>query len=89
MEEKKSKGYSYKDLFTEKQFLKSVIANTFGRLGDSIDSIAYSWMVYQITGSKTWLDIIWGVNTLPSILFQPFAGALIENLNQKRVNLKL
>jgi len=85
MEKKKSKGYSYKDLFTEKQFLKSVIANTFGRLGDSIDSIAYAWMVYQITGSKTWLAIIWGVNTLPSILFQPFAGALIENLNQKRV----
>lgn len=85
MEDNKTKGIKYRDIFSEKQYLKNVIANTFGRLGDSIDSVAYAWMVYQITGSKTWLAIIWGVNTLPSILLQPFVGPLVDNMNKKRI----
>lgn len=85
MEENKRKDLTYRDILTERQYLKSIIANTFSRFGDSVDSVAYAWMVYQITGSKTWLAIIWGVNTLPSILFQPFIGPLIDNMNKKRV----
>ncbi|MBU3810207.1 MAG: MFS transporter [Candidatus Niameybacter stercoravium] len=76
---------SYKDLKTEKEYWKLFIANIISRLGDSIDAIAYSWMAYEITGSASWLAIIMGVNAIPTILFQPLVGALVERINQKKL----
>ncbi len=34
------------------QFFKLWIGNTISRLGDSIDAIAFMWMVYELTGSS-------------------------------------
>lgn len=76
---------SYKDLKTEKEYWKLFVANTISRLGDSIDAIAYSWMAYEITNSASWLAIIMGVNAIPTILFQPLVGALVERINQKKL----
>jgi DHA3 family macrolide efflux protein-like MFS transporter len=76
---------SYKDLKTEKEYWKLFVANTISRLGDSIDAIAYSWMAYEITNSASWLAIIIGVNAIPTILFQPLVGALVERINQKKL----
>lgn len=77
--------HSYKDLKDEKEYWKLFIANIISRLGDSIDAIAYSWMAYEITGSASWLAIIMGVNAIPTILFQPLVGALVERINQKKL----
>lgn len=77
-------SFSYRNLFHEKQYMKLFIADIISRFGDSIDSLAFSWMVYEITGSPSWLAIIFGVNFIPSIIFQPFAGALVETLNKKK-----
>jgi len=68
---------------TEKEYLKIIISNIIGRFGDSIDSIAYGWMVYELTGSTSWLAIIYGVNSLPTIILQPFAGALVEFFDKR------
>lgn len=76
---------SYKDLKTEKEYWKLFVANTISRLGDSIDAIAYSWMAYEITNSASWFAIIMGVNAIPTILFQPLVGALVERINQKKL----
>ncbi|MFQ9978788.1 MFS transporter [Clostridium cadaveris] len=77
-------SFSYKNLFHEKQYMKLLVADVISRFGDSIDSLAFSWMVYEITGSPSWLAVIFGVNFIPSILLQPFAGALVETLNKKK-----
>lgn len=77
-------SFSYKNLFHEKQYMKLLVADVISRFGDSIDSLAFSWMVYEITGSPSWLAVIFGVNFIPSIIFQPFAGALVETLNKKK-----
>lgn len=70
---------------SEKQFDYMILANVISRFGDSIDAIAYSWMVYQLTGSKSWLAVVLGVNMIPTVLFQPFSGALSEFFNKKLV----
>lgn len=75
----------YRDLLSQKEYLKLMIANGVNRFGDSIDMIAFSLMVYQLTGSASWVAIIFGINALPSILFQPFAGAIVERLHKKTV----
>lgn len=40
-------------------------------------------MVCELTGSKSCLAIIYGVNSIPTILFQTFEGALDEFFDKK------
>lgn len=74
---------SYKDILDQTEFLKLMGANAINRFGDSIDAIAFSWLAYQITGSPVWLAMIYAVNAIPNILFQPFVGAIVEKINKK------
>lgn len=82
MEEKK---IGYKDVFSQKEYCKLIVANLISRFGDSIDAIAFTWLIYQVTGSAAWSAIIFAVNQLPSVIVQPFAGALVENMNKKKL----
>lgn len=82
--ETKSKA-GYRDLVTQKDYLKVIAANVINRFGDSIDSIAFAWLVYALTGNAVWSAVIFGVNQLPTIFLQPFAGALVERWNKKRL----
>lgn len=76
----------YTDIIkNEKNFRYMILANLISRFGDSVDAIAYSWMVYQLTGSTAWLSVILGVNMVPTVLFQPLGGALTEYFRKKRV----
>lgn len=78
-----SSGYG-KVLKEERQYLWMILANLISRFGDSIDAIAYSWLVYGITGSKAWLALTFGINMIPTILLQPFGGALTEFFDKKK-----
>ena len=77
---------TYKKILSDERNLRYIIlANIISRFGDSVDMIAYSWMVYQITGSKTWLTVILGVNMMPTVFLQPFFGVFTEYFNKKRI----
>lgn len=82
MEENK---IGYREILKQKEYMKTVIAAVINRLGDSIDGIAFAWLVYQITQSAAWSAIIFGVNRVPTVLLQPFAGAAVEGMNKKRI----
>ncbi len=75
----------YKDIFHQKEYLKIIMASLINRFGDSIDAIAYTWIVYEITGNAAWSAIIFAINRLPSVLITPFAGAWIEGRNKKSI----
>ncbi|MEG0528499.1 MAG: MFS transporter, partial [Longicatena sp.] len=75
----------YITLKTQKQYLKIILANSINRFGDSIDAIAFTWLVYEVTQSATWSTVIFGMNMLPTILLQPFTGALVENMRKKNI----
>lgn len=76
---------SYRPLKAEKEYLKLIAANIINRFGDSIDGIAIAWLMYQITHSAAMMALILGLNYLPTILLQPFTGAMVERLSKKRV----
>lgn len=75
----------YKEVFTQKQYIKMTLANVINRFGDSIDSIALIWLVYALTGSASWSALIFGINQLPNVLLQPFVGPVVEGMNKKHV----
>ena len=83
--EQKYVKIGYKDVFTQKEYLKHIVANSISRFGDSIDAIAFTWLVYAITGSAAWSAIVFAINQLPSVLIQPFIGPVIEGMNKKKV----
>lgn len=73
----------YKTIIKQKEFMKLVIASIINRFGDSLDAIAFTWLVYQLTESASLSALIFGVNKLPSIIVTPLAGAWIEGRNKK------
>ena len=82
MEEKK---ITYKEVWKIRNCRKLLASNLINRFGDSIDSIAFTWLVYQITGSAAWSALIFGLNQLPSIFVQPLAGPFVEGKNKKHI----
>ncbi len=81
----KSKLSEYGVLKTQTQYLKMIAANAINRFGDSVDSIAYSLMMYNVTGSAAMMALVFGINFLPTILLQPIAGVMVDRVNKKRV----
>lgn len=77
------KKIGYRSLMTQKEYLKMIVANMINRFGDSVDAIAFTWLVYAITRNAAWSAIIFGLNHIPTIFIQPFAGAIVENMKKK------
>ncbi|WP_251563938.1 MFS transporter [Paenibacillus pasadenensis] len=67
----------------QKPFLIWMVSKMVSRFGDSVDSVAYSWMVYQLTGSKLLMGSLFAVNFVPGILLSLFAGVLVDRLPKK------
>ena len=72
---KQESKVGYRDIFRQTEYMKIMIAALINRFGDSIDAIASTWIVYEITGNAAWSAIIYGVNRIPSIIITPLAGA--------------
>lgn len=82
---KNTEKIGYQQIFRQKDYCKIMMANMINRLGDSIDAVAFTWLVYEITGSATWSAIIFALNMLPTIILQPFTGAIVERRSKKAV----
>ena len=77
--------HKYRELKTQKQFLKLFFADIISRFGDSLDTIAYSWIIYEITGSSALMALIVGLNYIPTVIIMPFAGTIVDILPKKIV----
>ena len=75
----------YRDVLTQHQYMKLLCANVINRFGDSVDSIAFTWLIYAITGSASWSAVMFGLNQLPTMLLQPLAGAWVEKADKKKI----
>lgn len=76
---------NYIELLSQKQFLKMLTADCINRFGDSIDQIAYGWIMFEVTGSEALMALIIGLNYLPSVLITPFAGAIVDRIKKKPI----
>ena len=85
MNEKKQSKIGYRDILHQVEYMKMMIAALINRFGDSIDAIASTWIVYEITGNAAWSALIYGVNKVPSIIVTPLAGAWVEGRKKKTI----
>jgi MFS transporter, DHA3 family, macrolide efflux protein len=63
--------------------LRLMLASAISRFGDSVDAVAYAWMVYEITGSKLLMGTLFAVNALPNLLFSLAGGIMADRLPKK------
>lgn len=71
-------------LLKQKEYVKLLAANAISRFGDSLDAVAYAWMVYVLTGSKVLMGSLFAVNFIPNILFSFFSGVFADRFSKKR-----
>ena len=76
---------NYKVLLGQPKFLMLLAADIVNRFGDSLDAVAYSWIMYEITGNEALMAVILGINYIPTVILQPIAGTLIDRLKKKNV----
>ena len=75
----------YSDLAKNRKYIKSLSAALINRFGDSIDAIASSWIVYELTGEAAWSAIIFAINRIPTIFITPLVGPWVENHRKKHI----
>ena len=75
----------YSVLRGEREYFKLLAANAVNRFGDSVDSIALSLLMYEVTGSASMMALLLTVNYLPTIILQPIAGAVVDRMDKKAV----
>lgn len=75
----------YKNILKKWQYMKLLIAGLVNRFGDSIDTIASAWIVYELTSNAMWSALLFAVNKLPSVFVTPFAGAWVEGKKKKTI----
>lgn len=85
METSSNKKSATIELLKHRNYLKLLIATLIGRFGDSLDSIAYGWMVYKLTGSTLLMGTLFAVNAIPNLLFSPIFGAIVDNRSKKKI----
>lgn len=74
-----------KELVRHKSYIIYITASVISRFGDSIDTVAYEWMVYVLTGSKLLMGTLLAVNAIPNVIFSLFSGVLADRLPKKKV----
>ena len=79
------KKTDYRKLLSKTDYRRLLISTAVNRFGDSLDAVAFAWLVYKITQNGAWSAIVFGLNILPNVIVSPFAGAVVERLNKKNV----
>jgi MFS family permease len=59
----------------------TLIANT----GDWMDQIALGWLMWELTGSGSWLGILAFCRAFPILIFTLFGGALADRMERRRL----
>jgi len=54
------------------------------QVGDGVSKVALVWFVYSLTGSALQSTLIGVLETLPPLLFGPFAGVFLDRLPKRQ-----
>ena len=75
----------YRTLFQNPNYIRLLAANMINRLGDGIDSIAFTWLTYALTKNASLSAIVFAANVLPTVLFQPLAAPFVDRMQKQKV----
>jgi MFS family permease len=71
--------------FEDRNFRLYFTGQCSSMIGMWIQSIAQTWLVYQITGSKMWVGVIASLITLPGGFLGAFGGILLDRFHVRKI----
>jgi MFS family permease len=71
--------------FRSKSFRAFYAGQGLSLLGNWMQTVAMSWLVYRITGSALLLGVTAGAQQLPILFFSPIAGVWADRVNRRRL----
>jgi MFS family permease len=71
--------------FRSKNFRIFYAGQGLALLGNWIQSVAMSWLVYRVTGSALLLGVTAGAQQLPVLFLSPIAGVWADRVNRRRL----
>jgi dTMP kinase len=84
-----TRSATFKDLLSHSQFQRLLAAMTISSLGDWVGFTAVVALVTSLAGSERAalgaVAAVMTARTLPAILFGPFAGALVDGLDRRKI----
>lgn len=72
-------------LLSQRNFCLLWVAHTISILGDYVFFIAMTFWIYEQTGSASATGAVLIASTVPSLLFAPLAGMLVDRWNRRSV----
>jgi dTMP kinase len=79
-----TRSASFKDLLTDPPFARLMAAQTVSSLGDWVGFTAVIALVFDVAGAIA-VSLVMTARMLPSIVFGPVAGALVDRFDRKRM----
>lgn len=70
-------------------FRRWVFGQSTSLIGTWMQSVAQSWLVYSLTHSSTDLGAVVAVQTLPVLVFGPYAGVIADRVDKRKVMVAL
>ena len=70
---------------SEANYRDFTIGNVFSLVGTWVQRVALGWLVWELTGSGTWLGAVAFADLFPMVLVTPFAGAMADRSDRLRV----
>lgn len=61
------------------------LGNIVSLLGTWVQRVALGWLTWELTHSAAWLGVIAFADLIPSIVVGPFAGAIADRVDRKRL----
>ena len=71
--------------FRSKSFRIFYLGQGLSLLGNWMQTVAMSWLVYRITGSALLLGVTAGAQQLPILFLSPVAGVWADRVNRQRL----
>lgn len=78
-------GVKYRDLLSEKNYILETISKIISRFGDGIDTIAFSLLIYAVTGSTLLVATLFAVNGIPNLIFGMISGVACKYVPDKKI----
>lgn len=71
--------------FRSRNFRLFAVGQVFSLAGTRIHEVAAGWLMWQLTGSATWLGVLALAEILPRLFLWPVSGLVADRLDRRRV----
>lgn len=71
--------------FKERNFARYVAGNSISLVGNWIQRTTIAWLMWELTGSASWLGLVAFADLFPAILIGPFAGVLADRVSRRNI----